>query len=79
MELRQDPTLVPTPVNMPDPICIQSGLAGKHSPETGRMSPVHWLASRPDPLSQNLTQSARTTSDLGWFCILSGTFVEERN
>ena len=28
---------------------------------------VHWLASGPDPFGQNLTQSARTKLDLGWF------------
>ena len=68
------------PVNMLDPICIRSRLAGKHWPEAGRMIPAHWLASGPDPFGQNLTLSARTKSDLGWFCtILSGMSVEERN
>ena len=51
------------PVNMPDPIRIRSGLGGKHWPEAGRMILAHWLASGPDPFGQNLTQSARTTSD----------------
>ena len=77
------------PVNMPDPICIRAGSAGKRWPEAGRMILAHWLASGPDPfgllpdrirLAQNLTQSARTKSDPGWFCtILSWTSVEERN
>ena len=68
-------------VNMPDPICIWSGLAGKRWPEAGQMTHAPRLASsRPDPSGQNLTQSARTKSDLGWFCtIISWTSVEERN
>ena len=41
---------------------------------------AHQLTSRPDPFGQNLTQSARTKSDLGWFCtVLFGMSVEERN
>ena len=54
---------------MPDPIRIRSGSAGKHWPEAGRMILAHWLVSGPDPFGQNLTQSARTQSDPGWFCI----------
>ena len=68
------------PVNMPDPIGIRSGLGGKHWPEAGRMISAHRLASGPDPFGQNLTQSARTKSDPGWFCTrLSGSSVDERN
>ena len=68
------------PVNMPDSIRIRSGSAGKHWPEAGRMILAHRLASGPNPFGQNLTQSARTKSDPGWFCtILSGTSVDERN
>ena len=52
---------------MPDPIRIRSGSAGKHWPEAGRMILVHWFASGPDPFGPNLTQSARTKSDPGWF------------
>ena len=38
------------------------------------------LASGPDPFGQNLTQSARTESDPGWFCtVLSGLSVEKWN
>ena len=41
---------------------------------------AHRLASGPDPFGQNLTQSARTKSDLGWFCtVLSGSSVGEQN
>ena len=47
-------------VNMPDPIRIRSGSAGKHWPEAGRMILAHRLASGPDPFGQNLTQSAKT-------------------
>ena len=61
------------PVNMPDPIRIRAGSAGKHWPEAGRMILAQWLSSGPDPFGQNLAQSARTKSDPGWFCtILSG-------
>ena len=61
-------------------IRIRPGSAGKHWPEVGRMIIAHRLASGPDPSGQNMTQSARTKSDPGWFCtILSGTSVEERN
>ena len=68
------------PANIPDPIRIRSGSAGKHWPEAGRMTHVHRLASGPDPCGQNLTQSARTKSDPGWFgTVLSRTSVEERN
>ena len=67
---------------MPDPIRIRYGSAGKHWPEAGLMILAHfahWLAFGPDPFGQNLTQSARTKSDPGWFCtILSGTSMEER-
>ena len=46
----------------------------------GGMIPAHGLATGPDPFGQNLTQSARTKSDPGWFgTVLSGTSVEERN
>ena len=51
-------TSFPFPVNMPDAIHIHSRLPGKHWPEAGHMILAHWLASRPDPLGQNLTQSA---------------------
>ena len=69
-----------SPVNVLDPIRIRSVSAGKHWPEAGRMILAHWLASGPDPFGQNLTQSARTKSDPGWFCtILSGASAEERN
>ena len=65
------------PVNMLDPIHIRSGSAGKHWPEAGQMILAHWFASAPDPFGQNLTQSARTKSDPGWFCtILYRTSVE---
>ena len=64
-------TISLSPVNMPDPIRIRSRSAGKHCPEAGRMIVAHWLASGPDPFGQNLTQSARTKSDLRWFCIIS--------
>ena len=65
---------------MPDPIRIRSGSAGKQWPEAGLMILAHRLASGPDTLGQNLTQSARTKSDPGWFhTVLSGTSVEERN
>ena len=69
-----------SPVNMPDPFRIRSGSARKHWPGAGRMILAHQLTSRPDPFGQNLTQSARTKSDLGWFCtVLFGMSVEERN
>ena len=55
------------PVNVPDLICIRSRTAQKHWPEVGRMFLAHRLASGPDPFDQNLTQSARTQLDLGWF------------
>ena len=55
------------PVNMLEPICMWVGSAGKHWPEAGRMILAHWLSSGPDPFGQNLAQSARTKSDLGWF------------
>ena len=68
------------PVNMQDPICIRSRSPGKHWPEVGQMVLAHWLASRLDPFGQNLTQSARTKSDLGWFCtVLSWLSAEEQN
>ena len=70
----------PSPVNMLDLIGIRSGSAGKHWPEMGRMIVAHRLASGPDLFGQNLTQSARTKWDPGWFCaVLPGTSVEERN
>ena len=59
-----------SPVNMPDPIRIRSRLTGKHWPDAGQMILAHWLASGPDPFGHNLTQSARTRSDLGWFCTI---------
>jgi len=63
---------------MPDPICIQSGSAGKHWPEEGRMILAHWLASGLDPFDQNLTQSDRTKSDPSRFStVWSRLFVEE--
>ena len=66
------------PVNMPDPIHIQSRSAGKHWLEVGRMILAHRIASGPDPFGQKLTQSARTKSDLGLFCtVLSEMSVEE--
>ena len=66
------------PGNMPDPIHIQSRSAGKHWLEVGRMILAHRIASGPDPFGQKLTQSARTKSDLGWFCtVLSEMSVEE--
>jgi len=55
------------PLNMPDPIRICSGLAWKHLPEMGWMIVAHRLASRLDTFGKNLTQSARTELDLGWF------------
>ena len=55
------------PVNMLDPIHIWSGSARKHWPEGGPMIHAHWLASGPDPFGQNLTESASTKLDLGWF------------
>ena len=68
------------PVNMPDPICIRWGSAGKHWPEAGQMILTQQLASRPDQFGQNLTQSARTKSDQGWLCtILSRMSAEEQN
>ena len=67
----------PGSLNMPDPIRIRYGSAQKHWPEAGRMILAHWLASGPDPFGPNLTQSARTKSDPGWFCtILFGTSAE---
>ena len=62
------------PVNMPDPISIRSGSAGKRWPEAGRMFLAHRLYFRTgSSLAQNLTQSARAKSDPGGFCtILSG-------
>ena len=58
----------------------KSGSGGKHWPEAGRMILADRLASGPDPFGQNMTQSARTKSDQGWFCtILSGLSVEELN
>ena len=69
-----------SPVNTLDLICIRSRSGGKHWPEVGRMILAHRLASGPDPFGQNLTQSARTKSDLGWFCtVLSGSSVGEQN
>ena len=66
------------PVNMPDPIRILLGSAGQHWPEAGRMILAHRLASGLDPFGQNLTPSARTKSDPGWFCtILSGLSVDD--
>ena len=42
-----------------------------HWPEEGWMILAHWLASGPDLFSQNLTHSARTESDPGWFLTIS--------
>ena len=68
------------PVKMPDPIHIRSGSTEKHWPEASPIILAHRLASGPDPFGQNLTQSARTKSDPGWFfTILSGTSAEEQN
>ena len=65
------------PVSMPDPIRIWSQSARKQWPEAGRIILAHRLASRPNrnllyyyPSGQNLTQSARTKSDPGWFCTM---------
>ena len=56
-----------------------AGSAGKHCPKAIRMILAHGVASGSDPFGQNLTQSAKTKSDPGWFCtILSGMSVEER-
>ena len=64
---------------MLDLICIRSRSGGKHWPEAGRMILAHQLASGLDPFGQKLTQSARTKSDLGWFCtVLSGSSVDNR-
>ena len=57
-------------VHMPDPIRIRSGSARKLWTERGPMILAHRLASGPDPFGQNLTQSARTKSDPGWFCAI---------
>ena len=55
-------------------------IGGEALIEVGRMILAHWLASGPDLFGQNLTQSAKTKSDPGWFCtILPGMSVEERN
>ena len=58
------------PVNMLDLICIRYGSAWKLWTEAGQVILIHWLASRPDPQGKTLTQSARTKSDLGWFCTI---------
>ena len=55
---------------MPGLICIWSGLAWKHWPEAGLMILAHWLAPWSCPFGQNLTQSARTKWDPGWFYII---------
>ena len=72
------------PVHMPDLIHIRSRSAGKHWPEAGWMILAYQLACipacLPGPFGQNLTQSARTKLDPGWFCIiLSRTSLEEWN
>ena len=65
---------------MPDPVCIWARSAGKCWPEADWMILAHLLSSGPDLFGQNLAQSARTKSDLGWFCtVLSMTSVEESN
>ena len=65
---------------MLDLIRIRSRSGGKHWPEAGRMILAHQLASGLDPFGQKLTQSARTKSDLGWFCtVLSGSSVDKQN
>ena len=67
------------PVNMPDPIHIQSGLAQEHWPEVGQIILAHWLAFTLDLFGQH-QQLARTKSDPAWFCtIWSGPSVEECN
>ena len=63
---------------MPNPICIWSGSTWKRWPEVGLMIVALWP--RLDPFGQNLTQSARTKSDPGWFfTVWSGPSGEECN
>ena len=38
------------PVNVLDPVCIQTGSAEKHGPEAGRMVLARWPASGPDQI-----------------------------
>ena len=59
-----------SPVNMPDPIRIRSGLVWKHWPEAGRMVLAHRLASRSDLFGQSLTQLSRAERGPGWFCTI---------
>ena len=52
--------------------CARSNASGsrptqKHWPEASPMILAHQLASGPGPFGPNLTQSARTKSDPGWF------------
>ena len=58
------------PVNMLDPILIQSRLAQKRWPEDGPMFLAYKLTFRLDLFGKNLTQSARTKLDLSWFCTI---------
>ena len=51
---------------------VRSG--GKQWSEADRMFLAHRLASGPDPFGQNLTQSARTKPDPGWFCTKVGNW-----
>ena len=80
VNVKQNVYLLNNPVNMPDPNHIRSGAVRNQWPEVGAMILAHRLSSGPDPFGQNLTQSARTKSDPGWFCtILSGMSAGERN
>ena len=58
------------PINMPDPIHVQSRSAQKHWLEAGSVILAHWLASGPDLFDLNLSMSlsARTKLDPGRFC-----------
>ena len=58
------------PVNMLDPIHIQSGSDQRLWPKMGQMILAHWLASGLDLFGQNLTHSARTKLDPDWFCTI---------
>ena len=64
------------PVNMLDLVCIWFGSAQKCCPEAGPIILAHQLASGPDLFGQNLIQSARTKSDLGWFCTVWSRLIE---
>ena len=66
------------PVNMLDAIHVQSRSAMKSWSEAGPLILAPQLASGPDMSGQNLTGSARTKADPGWFCtIWSKLSVEE--